>query len=165
MDVRRENQTGQLKFYHLHWPREEQFFQQGPKVLGVRKCEHPIFVYVESEAYVMMAINVIKSIRIDLKYLTAILNSKIVAFWLRHKGKMQGYQFQIDKAPLLTIPIVLTNTTKQMPIIKLVESILTSKLAHPGADTTALEREIDQLVYKLYGLTPEEIKLVEGTAK
>jgi hypothetical protein len=28
-------------------------------------------------------------------------------------------------------------------------------------DTTALEREIDQLVYKLYDLTPEEIKLVE----
>ena len=30
-----------------------------------------------------------------------------------------------------------------------------------GADTSALEREIDELVYALYGLTPEEIKIVE----
>ena len=34
-----------------------------------------------------------------------------------------------------------------------------------AADTSALEREIDQQVYALYGLTPEEIAIVEGTAK
>jgi hypothetical protein len=33
------------------------------------------------------------------------------------------------------------------------------------ADTTALEREIDQLVYALYGLTPEEIKIVGDATK
>jgi len=36
---------------------------------------------------------------------------------------------------------------------------------HAGTDTTALEREIDQGVYALYGLTPEEIKLVEERAR
>ena len=35
----------------------------------------------------------------------------------------------------------------------------------PDADTTALEREIDRLVYALYGLTPEEITLVEESAQ
>ena len=35
---------------------------------------------------------------------------------------------------------------------------------HPAADTSALEREIDQQVYALHGLTPEEIAIVEGTA-
>ena len=43
-----------------------------------------------------------------------------------------------------------------------------NKPAHstwPRADVSALEREIDELVYALYGLTPEEIKLVEGAAK
>jgi len=44
------------------------------------------------------------------------------------------------------------------------ERILTAKRATPDADTTAPEREIDQLVYSLYGLTPEEIKIVEDTA-
>jgi hypothetical protein len=35
----------------------------------------------------------------------------------------------------------------------------------PASDTSALEREIDQQVYALYGLTPEEIAIVEGTGK
>jgi len=43
--------------------------------------------------------------------------------------------------------------------------ILTAKQANPAADTSALEREIDQQVYALYGLTPEESQIVEGAAK
>jgi adenine-specific DNA-methyltransferase len=46
--------------------------------------------------------------------------------------------------------------------IKLVDQILTAKKSDPKADTTALEKAIDQLVYQLYGLTEEEIKIVEG---
>jgi hypothetical protein len=40
--------------------------------------------------------------------------------------------------------------------------ILIAKKSDPKPDTTALEKEIDQLVYQLYGLTEEEIKIVEG---
>ena len=43
----------------------------------------------------------------------------------------------------------------------MVEKIVTVKERDSSADTTAWEREIDHLVYKLYGLTPEEITLVE----
>jgi len=43
--------------------------------------------------------------------------------------------------------------------------ILKSEQRNAEADTNALEREIDELVYALYGLTPEEIKLVEGAVK
>lgn len=38
---------------------------------------------------------------------------------------------------------------------------LAAKRANPQADTTAWEREIDELVYRLYGQTPEEIKILE----
>jgi len=41
----------------------------------------------------------------------------------------------------------------------------TAIAAHAAADVSAWEREIDQLVYRLYGLTPEEIKIVEEGAK
>jgi hypothetical protein len=44
----------------------------------------------------------------------------------------------------------------------LVDRILAAKKTDPTADTSALEAEIDQLVYKLYGLTDEEIAVVEG---
>jgi len=46
-----------------------------------------------------------------------------------------------------------------------VDRILAAKARDAGADVSAWEREIDQLVYALYGLTPEEIKIVEGAAK
>jgi len=45
-----------------------------------------------------------------------------------------------------------------------VERILAAK-QRAEADVSALEREIDELVYALYGLTPEEVKLVECAAK
>ena len=55
----------------------------------------------------MMAINVIKSTRLATKYLVGVLNSKLVAFWLKHRGKMQGTNYQIDKQPLLkAIPLI-----------------------------------------------------------
>ena len=46
--------------------------------------------------------------------------------------------------------------------MKLVNRIMASKRANPQADTSALEQEIDRLVYELYGLTEEEIAVVEG---
>ena len=109
MAERRENKSKQLQCYHLHWGRTEEIFSEGAKILSVRKCAKPTFVYTEREAFVMMAFNVICSDRIDLKYLTALLNSHLIAFWLRHRGKMQGLQYQVDKEPLLNIPIVDTD--------------------------------------------------------
>jgi hypothetical protein len=47
----------------------------------------------------------------------------------------------------------------------LVKKILAAKSRDAAADVSALEREMDGLVYALYGLTPEEIKIVEGAAK
>ncbi len=124
MDERRENQNGRLDFYHLHWSRDDRFFQNGPKILCVRKCAVPTFIYTEKESYVMMAFNVIKTKTISLKYLTALLNSKIIAFWLLNKGKMQGYNFQIDKEPLLEIPLKTASKEVEVQVEKLVDHII-----------------------------------------
>jgi type II restriction/modification system DNA methylase subunit YeeA len=53
---------------------------------------------------------------------------------------------------------------EQQSIISCVQTILAAKKQNPAAATSALEREIDQQVYALYGLTREEIAIVEGTA-
>ena len=45
------------------------------------------------------------------------------------------------------------------------DQIIAGKQRAPDFDSSALEREVDQQVYALYGLTPEEIKIVEGAAK
>jgi len=47
----------------------------------------------------------------------------------------------------------------------MVEKILAAKRRNPDRDLIALEQEIDQEVYALYGLTPEEIKIVEGSSQ
>jgi hypothetical protein len=48
---------------------------------------------------------------------------------------------------------------------KVVERVLAAKRTDPQADVGALEQEIDARVYRLYGLTPAEIKLVDESAK
>ena len=61
------------------------------------------------------------------------------------------------------IPIPICDSPKALEY--LVQSILDAKQADAGADVSELERQIDQMVYELYGLTPEEIAVVEGSAK
>jgi site-specific DNA-methyltransferase (adenine-specific) len=51
----------------------------------------------------------------------------------------------------------------QSSIASIAKRILAAKRKDPVADTSALEREIDALVYQLYGLTEEEIKVVENS--
>lgn len=165
MDNRRENLNKRLDFYHLHWARDERFFESGEKIVSVRKCIEPIFSYLNNEAYVMLSLNVIKTQRINVKYLTGLLNSKLVAFWLKHKGKMQGNNYQIDKEPLLNIPIVDTNSKNKKladELINLVDEILKVKEQDKNANTQELENKINFLVYKLYNLTEEEIKIIEN---
>ncbi|EAL4850385.1 class I SAM-dependent DNA methyltransferase [Campylobacter jejuni] len=165
MDNRRENLNKRLDFYHLHWARDERFFESGEKIVSVRKCIEPIFSYLNNEAYVMLSLNVIKTQRINVKYLTGLLNSKLVAFWLKHKGKMQGNNYQIDKEPLLNIPIVDTNSKNEKladELINLVDEILKAKEQDKNANTQELENKINSLVYKLYNLTEEEIKIIEN---
>ena len=60
------------------------------------------------------------------------------------------------------LPIKVVTKIEQQPFIDLVDQILTAKSATSTADTSALEAEIDRMVYALYGLTEEEIAIVEG---
>jgi hypothetical protein len=99
----------------------------------------------------------------DIKYVLAILNSRLTQFyWLARFYDNKETFPKIKKQPLHSIPIKIVPLEKQAPIIALVDKILFAKQANPQAGTSAWEREIDQLVYKLYGLTEEEIKIVEG---
>ncbi|EHC9034885.1 class I SAM-dependent DNA methyltransferase [Campylobacter coli] len=158
--------TSDNKPYGLHRARDEKFFTGSPRIVALRKCVgEPKFSYVDFDCYVSATFYVIKTQRINVKYLTAILNSKLIAFWLKHKGKMQGNNYQIDKEPLLNIPIVDTNSKNEKladELINLVDEILKAKEQDKNANTQELENKINSIVYKLYNLTEEEIKIIEG---
>lgn len=163
MEQRRENKIGRINFYQLHWPREQSFFEAGEKILSVRKCMHPTFVYTTKETYVMMAVNIIKTDRWSMKFLTGLLNSKLIEFWLKEKGKLQGGNYQIDKEPLLEIPLPPTNCS-QCDIEHLIDEIL----KHPNkseqdGQISKFREQIDKIVFNLYNLTPEEIQFVNNS--
>ena len=163
LDQFREVITSDNKPYGLHRARNPYFFQD-EKIISVRKCAKPTFTYVDFDSYVSQTFFVIKTKRINLKYLTGLLNSRLVTFWLKHKGKMQGTNYQVDKTPLRAIPLILPSAEKQVSVATIVDRILDTKRADPDADISTFEDEIDDLVYTLYGLTSEdEIAIVEGS--
>ncbi len=161
LDVYRDIITSDNKPYGLHRAREEKFFK-GEKIVAFRKCvERPCFSYSDFDCYVSATFYVIKTSRFDMKFLTGLLNSKLVAFWLRNRGKMQGANYQIDKEPLLQIPIKSDKGELVNKIADLVSNIISLKKTTSLTDTSSYESEIDELVYSLYNITPEEREIIE----
>lgn len=146
--------TSDNKPYGLHRPRNEEFFN-GEKIISVRKCKEPTFTYFNGASYCLQTFNIIKTNRVNLKYLTGILNSKIIKYWLKNKGKMQGENYQIDKEPILEIPIPILNKTNEQIIIEQVNNILNESNVNNSI------KEIDLLLYKIYDFTPDEIEVIE----
>ncbi|EOH4467212.1 Eco57I restriction-modification methylase domain-containing protein, partial [Campylobacter jejuni] len=151
--------TPNKPYFYLHREREEKFFKKGEeKIISQVRCIEPIFVYSNENFYGSRALFFIQTCRINLKYLTGVLNSKLIAFWLKHKGKIQGNLFKIDKEPLLNIPVVNINSKNEKlanKLISLVDEILKVKEQDKNANTQELENKINSLVYKLYNLTEE----------
>jgi adenine-specific DNA-methyltransferase len=99
----------------------------------------------------------------SLKYLLAVLNSKLCDFYFFQKtAVIAGGRKRYTKQYVEQNPIPVISEQDQKPFIELVNHILEQKELDPSTDTTTLESQIDQLVYKLYDLTEEEIKIVEG---
>ena len=97
------------------------------------------------------------------KFLLGILNSSTIRFYLNQIAGTSGMGTNrwINNY-VKEFPIPEITQKHQRPFIHLVDRILQAKDADAKADTSALETEIDRLVYDLYGLTEEEMAAVEG---
>ncbi|MEP3386847.1 MAG: Eco57I restriction-modification methylase domain-containing protein [Reichenbachiella sp.] len=102
----------------------------------------------------------------EFKFLLAILNSK-VAFWYITKTstQMRGGWYSFESRYIKSIPIPIPSKDQLQEIDSVVDRITRLKKHDPSTDTTTLEAEIDQLVYAMYGLTDEEIAIVEEGTK
>ena len=94
-----------------------------------------------------------------IKYLLGILNSTPARDFLR-ANRRNNIQLYPDDWKNLPIPDV--SPEQQEPIVKLVDQILDAKRTNLHAEVSELEDEIDQLVYELYDLTPNEVEIVDG---
>ena len=96
------------------------------------------------------------------KYVVACLNSHVSQFYYETMFKTDTELFpKIRIAQAKQLPISTATTLQQRPIIELVDDILKAKKSNPQADTSRQEQEIDFLVYKLYGLTYDEVLIVD----
>ena len=97
------------------------------------------------------------------KFVLALLNSKALDYYYRKKfsTKKEDVFPEIQTYLYEQLPIPEATSTKQQPIIDLVDTILAKKKHNPQADTSVEENAIDQLVYQLYGLSREEIRIIE----
>ncbi|NCR54114.1 MAG: class I SAM-dependent DNA methyltransferase [Microcystis aeruginosa L211-07] len=102
--------------------------------------------------------NNLNTVNLDLKYLLGILNSHLINIWYKNFDT----DLEIKLVSVKSIPVREISQEQQQPIIVLVDQILTAKKSNPKADTSELEKEIDKIVYELYGLSEEEIRIIEG---
>ena len=173
LDRFREVITSDNAPYGLHRTRDERFFK-GEKIISLRKCAIPTFTYTDFDCYVSQTFNVIKTPRLNQLYLTGLLNSTVVTFWLRHRGKMQGHLFQVDKEPLLGIPIYQPLKVHQDLIAGVVKAVIFIKRAgnEKAVHAARFEQLINGLIYELYfpeplqsaGINLMELSANEGLA-
>ena len=140
--------------------------QRGPVIYTSRMTNSIRAVFINDNNFLGGKVNVVK---VDLNnnlFILSILNSKLINFWYREKYSMQHMQggaLPINTTELKKIPLVL-NGGPIKEIELLADQILTLKKQNKDADTKNLESQIDQLVYKLYDLAPEEIKIIESSS-
>ena len=134
-----------------------------PKVVSTKISIRPTFAlesegrYLGNTAYFFPAVTAGH-------FLLGLLNSNLFFTYAKKVFvEKQGGWFEVQPDGLESFPIPTVPSEKQKPVERLVERILAAKQKNSAADTNSLEREIDKQVYALYGLTPEEIEIVEAS--
>lgn len=121
-------------------------------------------VYLDENLYCNRSLysTIIKDSAFKVQYVVGILNSKAIQYYYQQKFKAETELFpkiRIKQAKRLPIPVA--SLTEQQLIVALIEQIRTSKKMAPNNSIENIEREIDKIVYQLYGLTDAEIKIIE----
>lgn len=141
----------------------------------LRQTGDALFAYLDKDGYLALNnvhIGNLINYNLSPKVLIAILNSRLYTFLYQilslEKGRAMA---QIDIDFLELLPIKRISLKNQKPFVNFVDQILKITSAQnydpkkPPVKQKELEKQIDELVYKLYGLTEEEIEIVENYSK
>jgi hypothetical protein len=149
----------------LHSNTDETVYLQPEKLLVRKTGNFLLASYDDEQFYTDQSIyNLYKKPKceLNLKFCLALLNSRVMNYYFQRKMVTNPDVFPYIKGiHLKLLPFRIPSDKTQSAIVKLVSETITAKKKSSDRDTSALEREIDQLVYALYGLTPEEKKIVE----
>ncbi len=182
MEARRETLKGANSWWHLHWPRDESIWKS-PKIISIQMARRPSFVPASLPVYVPFSANVFvpfDDTKEHLNYICAILNSRLLWKWYQHYAKRRGIGLEINGNVLARSPIRAIDFSKPADvkihdhIVGLVNKMLDLNRRLDAIDEkrtqdkqrlqeliSSVDAEIDETVYKLYGLTQEERETVE----
>ncbi|EPH5998998.1 class I SAM-dependent DNA methyltransferase [Campylobacter coli] len=142
-----------------------QEFEREKIVYPCIMAKEPCFSYETSFAFAMAPANIITSNSDILKYILAFLNSDFIYLMLIKfymGGGIEG-ELKTNNLEKLSIPKINSKNEKLADeLINLVDEILKAKEQDKNANTQELENKINSLVYKLYNLTEDEIKIIEN---
>ena len=114
--------------------------------------------YLPSNAYILT------SETVSIRFILGLLNSKLLHYYFGFIGVMTaGGAYTLKATTIEALPIAIGTKEQQEEIANKVESILNAKANDKQIDVSSIEFEIDHLVYDLYGLSENEIKIVEST--
>ncbi|NCR71955.1 MAG: class I SAM-dependent DNA methyltransferase [Microcystis aeruginosa LG13-12] len=138
----------------IYWQEFEQ-----PKIIYPNICKRNEFAWDELGYYTNQKAFIISS---SDKVLLAVLNSNVVMFLFKNLlSKLQGDFYEPSSIFMKDFPIPNATESQRTAIEKLVQKCLAAKKDDPTADTSELEKQIDHLVYKLYQLTYNEVKIID----
>ncbi|WP_033744384.1 type IIG restriction enzyme/methyltransferase [Helicobacter pylori] len=151
--------------YHLRNCAYLEDFEKEKIVYPCIMAKEPCFVYEEKGFYAPAPANIITGDKIEITYITALLNSKCIYFAMRKFYMGGGIEGELKTNNLEKIPIPKITEKNQELADKITDGakqILALKEKDPKANTQELEQKIDALVYQLYNLTDEEVKIIEN---
>ena len=165
LSSKRETLKGTLPWWCLHWPRYTDLFEK-PKII-LRQTSDKLIATIDYEGFYTMNNVIIIQLPFDseylYKYILSLLNSKLFNLIYQNITQEKERIFaEVKPINIRKLPIKNIKKEEQLPFIDLVDRII--ELKQKGENTTSLEAEIDQLVYQLYELSEEEIRIVEGTS-
>lgn len=132
-----------------------------PKLVWKRIGSKLRFCYDESGTYCLDSTCIATGEKV--KFLCAVLNSTLCNRELfRTSPKTGTGDLIISVQALDPLCVPIPNVEQEKDILNVFEQILDLKKQNLESDTKFLEKQMDQLVYKLYDLTESEIKIVEG---
>lgn len=181
MNSRRETRKGSNQWWHLHWPRDERVWM-AEKLIVLQMAVRPSFVPAFLPTYVPFSANVFVPechIREDLKYLSALLNSKVMWAWFNQRAKHRGIGLELnghilEKAPIRRIDFSRPEDVRgHQRLVELVDQRMKLEQARVSARPSpdleaqilAAESEIDATVAALYRLDSSDLEYVDGITR
>ena len=164
LDKRRETKKGMIPWWALNWPRYEELFI-GEKII-MRQTSDSIQATYDTDNY--YPLNSILTLRLNkdcgysYKFVLGILNCKLTNWVYQNISQERGRAFAEVK-PINVRKLYVPQISKKDQTVfeAIVDKILIAKRGTPSVDTSELESDIDRLVYQFYGLTEDEIHIIE----